>query len=147
MYEIKYNIKLSEDGRPYIDLPKDYKDKPEDKFFVIELTRYLFISILNNNGGLYDENTKAHIENTLDLLDKVSVEMADIIKKILKGEDVINYDIRVNDIKERDNLNYKGIIYNDKIFNRKEGLKVLVLEDLSLYELKGGIDNKHWTKI
>jgi hypothetical protein len=32
MLKIEYEIKLNENGRPYIDLPTDYEDKPEDKF-------------------------------------------------------------------------------------------------------------------
>jgi len=153
MFEIKYNIKLNDIGRPYIDLPEEYEDKPEDKFFVLELTRYLFVSILNNNGDNYDVNTKAHIENTLDLLDKVSDELALLIKTEMENMGVAelttrtNYHIQVETIEQRDNLNYNGIIYRDKIFKRVEGLKVLVLKDMNVYELKGGVDNKHWTKL
>ena len=153
MFEIKYNIKLNDAGRPYIELPDEYVDKPEDKFFVLELTRYLFVSILNTNGDNYDETTKAHINNTLDLLDKVSDEMAVLLKKQMENLGVTeltvqrNYHVQVTTIKERDDLNYNGIIYNGKIFKRTEGLKVLVLEDMNVYELQNGIDNKNWVKL
>jgi len=153
MFEIKYNIKLNDAGRPYIDLPEEYEDKPEDKFFVLELTRYLFISILHTNGDNYDETTIAHINNTLDLLDKVSDEMAVLIKKQMEVLGVTeltvqrNYHIQVDNIEQRDKLNYEGIIYRNKIFKRIEGLKVLVLDDMNVYELQGGIDNKHWVKL
>ncbi|MFW6220016.1 MAG: hypothetical protein ACOC33_04175, partial [bacterium] len=58
-----------------------------------------------------------------------------------------NYHIQVDNIKKRNELNYEGIIYNNKIFKRNPGLKVLVLEDMKVYELQGGRDNEHWTEI
>ena len=41
MHNIEYEIKLNEQGRPCISIPENHENNPEDKFFAIELARYL----------------------------------------------------------------------------------------------------------
>jgi hypothetical protein len=53
----------------------------------------------------------------------------------------------VENIEERNNLNYEGIVRGDKILKRQEGLRVLVQNEMKIYELKDGIDNENWTEL
>ena len=65
------------------------------------------------------------------------------------------YHIQVSSVEERDALPDKDIVYEDKIYDRIEGLRVYVLQPLELYdknlsgayELIDGITNEHWVKI
>lgn len=153
MHKIEYEIKLNEDGRPYIYLPEDFEDKSEHKFFVMELTIYMLQEIYHKRINQLDQNTIDKLKQSIDVLLMVSDEAADIIKGQLETMGDVSlitnkaHHIQVKTIKERDNLNYNGIIYNNKIFKRIEGLKVLVTEDMKIYELKDGIDNKNWVEI
>ncbi len=149
----EYEIKLNENGRPYVYMPKDYIDSPEDKFMAIEITRYVLITSLARNKNKLSANGVLSIKNTINNLEVISNEVADLLKQQMenKGEFVLNiqtqYHIAVDTLKERDKLNYEGIIYNNKIYKRTEGLKVLVMETKSIYELKNGIDNENWVKL
>lgn len=153
MLNFKYEIKLNDEGRPYIDLPKDYQDTPEDKFMAIELTRYLLISILKTREKKLPENELKSIQSTIFNLENISDEIAILLKKQMEvlGEVELtiyrNYHITVDTIKDRDDLNYNGIIYKGKIFKREKGLKVLVLENMKIYELINGIDNENWVEV
>jgi len=153
MHKIEYEIKLNENGRPYIYLPEDFEDKSEHKFFVMELTIYMLQEIYHKRINQLDQNTIDKLKQSIDVLLMVSDEAAGIIKGQLEtmGDILLitnkAHHIQVKTINERDNLNYNGIIYNNKIFKRIEGLKVLVTEDMKIYELKDGIDNKNWVEI
>ena len=65
------------------------------------------------------------------------------------------YHVEVLGIEARDALPDKDIIYMDRIYDRKEGLRVYVnfsIEDYDtelagVYELKDGITNEHWIKL
>ena len=149
----EYEIRINENGRPFIHIPDDYVDNPEDKFMAIEITRYVLITSLARNRDKLSENGVKSVENTIENLEIISDEIADLLKKQMeeRGEFILNtqtqYHIVVDTLKDRDNLNYEGIIYNNKIYKRTEGLRVLVMEDKSIYELKNGIDNNNWIKL
>lgn len=153
MLKFEYEIKLSEDGRPFVHIPEEYEDGPEDKFMALELTRYILYQIANNNESTLDENSMSALENTLNTITNISDEVAILIREQMEvmGETDItmkrNYHIQVDNIKKRDELNYEGIVYDNKIFKRNPGLKVLVLEDMKIYELIGGRDNEHWKEV
>jgi hypothetical protein len=161
MLKIEYEIKLNDNGRPYIDLPLDYQNKPEDKFFVLELSRYVLQGVYNRRSAEFDGEAAKMIDITIRLLGQVSDEVAAILygQMIFMGEMAMNLDsnfhIQVNGIEERDNLNEHTIVYDGKIFKRQEGLKVNVLTyDMEtflpvydIYELKDGITNEHWVKL
>lgn len=153
MLKIEYEIKLNDMGRPYIHLSDDYVDKPEDKFMVLELTRYVLQNVYDKRSDKYDHQATKSIENAIILLGQISDEMAELIWEEMsnKGDMAMlfnkNYHFQVNTIEERNNLNYNGIIVNDKIFKREIGLKVLVVENMKIYKLFGGIDNENWVEI
>lgn len=153
MLNFEYQIHLNEENRPYVYIPETYRDKPEDKFMVLELTRYLLNSIVHLRKESMSDVDMVAIESTLKTLELVSDELAILLKQQMEisGESVIttarNYHITVNTRKDRDDLKYENIIHNSKIFKRMIGLKVLVLEDMNIYELINGIDNNNWQKV
>jgi len=153
MYEIKYEIKLNESGRPCIDLPPDYEEKPEDKFFAMEITRYLLQKTFDNRSSKFDPETAKNINIGITVIQQVSDEIARILWQNMKimGDTSLLFDkkyhIQVKTIEERDNLKHNGILYNDKIYIRQEGLKVFVSDEMKVYELKDGINNENWKEI
>ena len=162
MFEIKYDIELNEDGRPCIGLSEDYEHNPEDKFFAIEIARYYLQMIhANMDETIYDQNTFDAMDDTIQLLGQIGDEMAEIQYNNMKthGEFGMmmdnSYHVKVNNIEERDALPEKDILYNNKIFDRVEGLKVLVETDENndadykhqYFELQNGITNENWVKL
>jgi hypothetical protein len=153
MLNFEYEIKLNDDGRPYIHIPESYEDKPEDKFMAMELSRYVINNLLELRQSELPEDQIKALKSTFDTLESISDELAILLKKQMElmGEAEItmyrNYHITVNTKEDRDKLNYEGIIHNGKIFKRMIGLKVLVLEDMNIYELVDGIDNENWQKV
>jgi len=153
MLKFEYQIKLNDEGRPYIDIPEDYQNKTEDQFMVLEMSRYLIISLLKNRRSELPDNEVKALEATFDTLEVISDELAVLMKRQMEvlGENVLqferNHHITVDSIEDRDNLNYNGIIHDGKIFKRMIGLKVLVLENMQIFELVDGIDNENWKMI
>jgi len=161
MYKIEYNIGLNEHGRPYIDLPDDYEQRPEDRFFAIEIVRYILQDLLKRKTSSLDENTINHLEESTNLLGQLGDSIAEILYKSMReqGKFAINsdsrYHIKVNSLEERDNLPEKDIIYKDKVFDRVEGLKVMIITynpslyspEYNRYELINGITNENWVKL
>jgi hypothetical protein len=152
MFKIEYEIKLNESGRPYIDLSKDYEDKAEDKFLALELTRFLLQNAYERRGVEFDKYASSKLRDCITILAQVSDEVAAILYEQMKmmGEISLNinenYHIQVNNIEERNELNYNNIIYNNKIYTRQIGLKVFVVSETKVYELINGIDNENWTE-
>ncbi len=152
MYKIEYEIKLNENGRPYIYLADDYENKHEDRFFALELSRYVLQDVYNRRSPEFNPETADKIELTVNLLGQVSDEVAHLLWNGMKsaGDVVImlnnKYHIQVRDIENRDKLG-KYIYYEDKIFARQEGLKVLVTSEMKIYELKDGITNENWIEV
>jgi len=158
MFEIKYNIGINKYGRPCIELPEDYEQNPEDKFFALEICRYIFQDLLNRRISDLDNQTIRVMDETERFLGQLGDDVAEIIRErmIMMGEIKMIFDnkyhIEVNSIEERDNLPEKDILFEDKIFNRVEGLKVWVnyhegASDADIYKLSGGITNDNWVKI
>lgn len=142
MNKIEYEIKLNESGRPCIDLPTEHEDKPEDKFFAIEIARYILQNVYARRSADFDKNTSEKLELTISMLGQIGDEMAVLIWDSMEGlgemSMMVNnkYHIRVATIEERDNLNTIGILQGDKIFRKQDGLKVLVTDEMKIYELK-----------
>jgi hypothetical protein len=150
MFRLEYEISLNESGRPCIDLPEDYEHRVEDRFFAMEVTRYILQAVYIRRSSELDENTVNAIDTTINFLGQISDEVAEILwKQMRNGGDIAllldnKYHIQVSSIEERNALNMNFIYYNNKIFKRQEGLMVLVTDEMKIYELKDGISNENW---
>jgi len=150
MFRLEYEISLNESGRPCIDLPEDYEHRAEDKFFAMEITRYILQAVYMRRSLELDESTVNAIDTTINFLGQISDEVAEILWKQMRNSGDIalllnnKYHIQVKNIEERDALNMNFIYYNNKIFKRQEGLLVLVTDEMKIYELKNGISNENW---
>jgi len=162
MDNIEYDIGLNENGRPCIELPEDYDHNPEDKFFAIEIARYYLQMVhAKMDDQIYDQNTFEVMDESIRLLGQIGDEMAEILYDNMKTQGELammmdsRYHVLVKSIEERDALPDKDIQYNGKIFDRVEGLKVLVQTDEKndadyihqYFELKDGITNENWVKL
>ena len=161
MYEIRYGITLNEAGRPCIELPEDYDQNPEDKFFAIEIARYYLQRVFENmDSSIFDPTSFSVMDESISLLGQLGDEMAEIQYHGMRTQGQLmmamntGYHVKVNNIEERDALPEKNIYYNNRLFDRVEGLKVSVETDLGegiygsdRYELVDGITNEHWKKI
>jgi len=84
MFNLKYEIKLNDDGIPYVDLDKNQVDHPEHKFMAVEITRYLLVQLLEDNethNELTDE-TAISVASAGMLLDQIS----DRLGKLIAGQ-------------------------------------------------------------
>jgi hypothetical protein len=160
MYEIEYKIGLNEQGRPYIELPEDYEQRPEDRFFAIEITRYILQDLLKRRSPDLDPHTIGVIDEAERLLGQLGDEIAEILYEGMRTQGDFKmmmggtFHVGVNSVEERNELPDKDILYDKKIFDRIEGLKVAVFTPLEgggthvdRYELVDGITNEHWIKI
>jgi len=153
MLKFEYQIKLNDDDRPYIDIPEDYQNKTEDQFMVLEMSRYLILSLLTLRRTELPDNEVKALQASFDTLEVLSDELAILLRKQMEvlGETILetqrNYHIRVDTLDQRNELKYNGIVHDGKIFKRVMGLKVLVLENMEVYELVDGIDNEHWRRV
>lgn len=153
MHKFEYEIQLNEDGRPFINIPENYVEKPEDKFMALELTCYILRKLIEKRGNNLDDDTLKALENSFKNIIMISDEVADLIKgqmEVSAEFDLLtkdSYHIQVENIKERNALNYNGIIRGDKIYKRVQGLRVLVTSENKIYELRDGIDNENWIEI
>lgn len=104
MHNFKYEIKYTEKGKPYINIPPDFEQKPEHWFMIYEMARY----------GLYDLVTKNEKTNGLTNGDVIKIgEAGYIIQQIAEtfGELLREVDINMDDIKKILN---KDLPNNDK---------------------------------
>ncbi len=157
MYSFHFDIELNELGRPII-VPVSNTDNLdvnsiEAKFMAAEITRAIYQNMIEQINDSSDQKKLTpdqleRVETSYRQINKLTSSMAYILKnKMGSTDDIKTYDAQVSSETDRDNLNYNGFIYGDKILHRKEGLRVKVLEDGSIYELQNGVDNQHWTKI
>jgi hypothetical protein len=149
MLKIEYEIKLNELGRPCIELSEDYIDKPEDKFFAIELARYFLQSSHSRmTSPPFDQNTIETTDISIRLLGQIGDEMAEILWNEMKARGDLKmmldstYHIMVNNLSDRDGLG-DNIIYENKIYKKQNGLKVFVSEEIKIYEL----NDNNWIEI
>jgi hypothetical protein len=144
MFKIEYEIKLNENYRPCIDLHRDYENKPEDRFFSIELARYILQDVYARKTPELDADTIEKLKISITVLGQIGDEIAKLLWESMKlmGETSSilnkNYHVMVNSIEERDNLGIY-ILYNEKIFSREIGLKVFVANENKVYILTEGI--------
>jgi hypothetical protein len=162
MFSFEYSIELNPHGRPVIT-PTEKTDKEldfiEHKFMALELARTIITNTIDN----HDENPEKYSLQPSDLagllaaksdIEKICDIFANAIKNQMNLMDDANailnpqtYNLQVKTMKDLYSLNYNGIIYDTTIFKRVEGLRVKVLADMRIYELRGGIDNNNWIDV
>ena len=79
MHTIDYEINLNERGRPCIGLPASYKDKPEDKFFAMEIARYVLQNTYDRLSEKFDKETAKNIDITIRMLGQMGDQMAELL--------------------------------------------------------------------
>jgi len=145
-YNIDYEIRLNDEGRPYIHLNPNFQDLPEHRFFVLELTRYILYDVIDRNRErpytqkISDQALNV-LQNTATSIGNISDEIAMIIKSSIVNNVSINtiynnikFDVVVNSKSELKNV-LKAFIYNNKIYIKKNNLKVLVLDEMIVFKL------------
>lgn len=140
MLKLEYEIKLSELGRPYIELPLDYENNPEDKYFAIEMTRTLLTSFYNRRKNEVDKTTSDALDLSINLLGQVGDEMAYILynNMIAQGEldRLINNKPYYGVFESIDELRKVGdyVCYESKLYKKENGLCVLVKKDFNNFD-------------
>ena len=161
MFKIEYEIKLNESGRPYVDLPPEYENNPEDRFFAIEMTRYILQDTMSRKTPELNTETVEKMDSNERLLGQIADEMAEILWEMMRSNATISmmmdvpYHVLVNSIEERDSLPNENILVDDKLYCRVEGLKVGIQQYdeetfspyIDVYELQDGITNENWVKL
>lgn len=161
MYKIDYSIGLNEHGRLCIELPEDYEHRPEDRFFVLEVVSYMLQDLLARRTIDLDPQTVNAIDESERLIKQIGDEVAELLFEMMKNLGEASkqfgnaFDIKVESIEERDALPFKNILYKNMIFDRDDGLTVLVniydpetfMPVETRYRLVDGIDNENWKEI
>jgi len=151
MPTIEYEIKLNDEGRPCIDLPPTYQQIPENQFFVLEMARYV---LQKSHAGMkvppFDQETVDTVDVSIRMIGQISDEVARILWHSMKAQADLTFDmgqkfhVICDSIEERDSISDKGILYQEKLYLRQEGLKVLVRgEKYTVYELR----NDNWVEL
>lgn len=153
MHTIEYDITLNESGRPSISLSKGQGDAPEDKFLAMEITRYIVQYAFENRKEEADSNDVKNLDICLKVLEQITDEYAHILWDNMRfiGDTIISlgvekFHIAVKDVETR-NLLPEVIYYEERIYSRREGLRVLVSDEEATYELRGGSTNENWVKL
>ncbi len=148
MYKIEYEIKPNALGRPCIELPDDYDQKPEDRFFAIELTRYILQDVYSRQTPKLQEETADKISTSINLLGQLADEIAQLLWEGMKMSGdaafILNnrYHLQVENIVQLNRLRDE-IYYEDKVFRKKDGLKVLVTDEMKIYEY----NDNNWIEV
>lgn len=148
MPNIEYEIELNENGRPCIKLADDYKDKASDKFLCVEISRYILQNVYYRRSEEFDKETADKINDCITILGQISDEMAEIMWKSMKEAGDItlltnnNYYAIVDNYEDLNKLD-NFFVFNEKIFEKKTGMKILVSSEMKIYEF----NNNNWNLI
>lgn len=143
MYNIEYEVKLNDQGRPHIGLPANRIDQPEDKFMVIELAMYILNDVFTRRIEHFDANTVENLKICIDILRQLGDEIALILLDGMKtsGEfDLVmqkNFYLKAqtfNELEETDFTEY--MYYNNKLYKKREGLKAFIIDENQYYVMK-----------
>jgi hypothetical protein len=153
MYNISYDIRLNELGRPHIELPKDASMNPEDKFYAMELTRTILEEVFNKRSSEFDKQTADNLKTAITVLYQISDNFAEILWEQMRtlGEAAFiiydKYHFEVETIEDRDKLTEVDLIYYDnKLFEKQNGLKIFVKSEKKIYELVD-YDVNSWVEV
>jgi hypothetical protein len=141
MFKIEYDIKIAEeDNYPYIQLADEYNEKPEDKFFVLELTKYLLHNLIESKRYDFDPVMNLEMLTTFNFIELLSEEVGKLIVAEMdltgKTNSAITafYHFKVSTLKE---LTSKSVYHSDgKIFIKKDGLLAFVDDEKTIYECR-----------
>ena len=146
MYNIEYDLKLDENGFPYIEIPNPDEIRIEDKFFNVAMSEYMIAKSFHLNRDTFDENTILEMTNVLTWLNEVKVSLGEIVleqMEIMGDIDMMinnNFHFKVNSLDELENL-YDKFTYDGKMLTKKNGLIALV-NDIKYMFTEG-----KWTEI
>lgn len=149
MPNIEYEIELNENGRPCIKLADDYKDKASDKFLCVEISRYILQNVYYRRSEEFDKETADKINDCITILGQISDEMSKIIWEVMKEAGDIalitnnNYYAIVNSHEDLKKLD-KFFLFGERIYEKKIGLKILVSNEMKIYELIEDNGNEEW---
>lgn len=151
MNKIEYKVDIDESGFLYCEPSDSFENTSEDKLLIMELARYYLYQVTQSiNDDELSEETINNFDITLSTIDLIYQEMSENIKGMyeISGEtDLIlpkqKFNLIVKDKNELYDLRDDNILYEDKIFKRCEGLKILVSNIDTIFELK----NNKWVKL
>ena len=86
MHNIRYEIGLNEQGRPCIELPEDYEQRPEDRFLVLEIAIYMFQDLLSRNTEALDSDTVKQMDEAERLIGQLGDEVAEILYGVMRNQ-------------------------------------------------------------
>lgn len=96
MFNFRYEIKINDQGRPYVHIDTNQVNHPEHKFMALEISRYLLMQLLKDNEetGELNEDTEIAIANAGYVLDNISDMFAKLIKEQNNALDDLGLDIK-----------------------------------------------------
>lgn len=152
MPNFEYEIELNENGRPCIKLLDDYQDKASDKFLCIEISRYILQNVYYRRSEEFDKITTDKINDCITVLGQISDEMSKIMWEAMKEAGDIalltnnNYIAIVDNYENLKKLD-KFFLFGERIYEKKIGLRVLVSDEMKIYELIEDNENEEWVII
>lgn len=92
---LTYEIRLNDEGRPYIHLPDEYESEPEHLFLAYELVRYSLFDLLERNEVKQDlkEESAIKIGEAGHTISQISDEFAQILKGRMNALDDLDIDL------------------------------------------------------
>lgn len=141
-FDLKYDIAVNDYGDVYANLSPESEDRPEDKFFAVELAKYLFITVFKNKRT-WDDISQEDCETTVKTMSIISDQMAMVLKdqfkssgELMKGINTA-YMIEVETIDDLKALPEKDILSDSMMLDKYEGLKVKVKSENKVYTCLG----------
>jgi hypothetical protein len=141
---IRYSIDLDDSGEHIIF-------GADNTLFDDDVNKLFAITFINNIlTGLSEKYDNKELQDTISLLGSLGFELNNLIISKLNNNAMItnlvntNYDFSVQTKDDLFCLKYNGFFIDNLIYKRYEGLKVLVEDELCVYELIDGIDNENW---
>jgi len=113
------------------------------------LAKYVLQDVYNHRSSEFDEEAAKTIDISIRLLSQVGDEIAGIIWNQMKimGEVAVILDarfhIQVESFDELNKFSFSNyILHNNKIYEKKEGLKAFVVDQGFIYELQKDTENQ-----
>ena len=157
-----YEISFTEDKQAKLKIDNELSS--EDRYFIFEITRYFMSDFLEREGERIKNGTTSMNEDDINkmaicesVLNGIAQQIGSLIydtrnmgnelSDLLNNEPLPYYDFSVNSIDDLNKVKFTRFLVSDRWFLREEGLKVLVKENNTVFELQGGVSNENWTEI